>query len=68
MTITLESTSDTYDCETCGTSWADGFKIFFDGKLAIELKPVAHCCGGDSFTPEDALVEIIKHLGHDIIL
>ena len=68
MTFRLVETTDSYDCETCGTSWAEGYKVYRDGALWLELKPVAHCYGGDNFTLADALQKIIEELGHTVTL
>lgn len=68
MNIRVVETSDSFDCETCGSSWATGYNIYFDDVLSIAMKPIAHCYGGDHFTIEDALQEIIKELGHTLLL
>lgn len=64
--VKIERTSDVHRCETCGSSWAEGAKIFVDGKLVKELKPVAHCFGGQSFDDEDVLRATLAHFGHEL--
>jgi len=62
----IKTIHDDYDCETCGASYAEGYQIYRDGKLVHEMKPVAHCYGGESFTVEDWAIWIIRDLGHDV--
>jgi hypothetical protein len=67
MDIKIEWTSDiSTDCETCGMSSAYGADVYFDGDLVLELKPVAHCTGGTSFTEEEVYEEVFKLLGHNL--
>jgi hypothetical protein len=68
MNIRIAETSDSYSCETCGSSWATGFNIYFDNVLTVVMKPVAHCMGGDDFTIEDALKAALEELGHTLSL
>ena len=64
--ISVEYLFDTYDCDTCGNSYAEGFKVSKDGKEWFELTPHAHCYDGDNFTKQDLLKEILERLGHTI--
>lgn len=58
-------TSDTSsDCETCGTSYAEGFKAFINDELLDEFEPHAACFGGDSCTEEEAYRRILEKLGY----
>jgi hypothetical protein len=66
MKYTIRSISDDYDCETCGSSYAEGYEIFKDGELVHVLKPIAHCYGGDSFDGDDLLTWILTDLGHSV--
>jgi len=61
--ISIEWTQDVYDCETCGMSWADGGKIYIDGKMVDEVEPVAYCSGGISASEDELLVLALAHMG-----
>lgn len=65
-TIRIERLSDEHDCETCGTSWADGANVYIDDELALELEPCAACFDGDHFTDEDVLHRIFRHFWHTV--
>jgi hypothetical protein len=65
--IKIEWPSDTYDnCELCGTSWAEGAKVYVDEKLALDLSPAAHCYGGAHYEQTDVYDRILRHLGHTV--
>ncbi len=65
--VTVEYLSDTYSgCETCGTSYAEGFRVSVDGKEFFTLEPLADCVGGQSFTLEDAMVRLLREWGHEL--
>jgi hypothetical protein len=66
--IRIEKTWDSVDCETCGCSYADGARIYIDGLLVEELKPVASCFGGESYDDEAVFAAALKHLGHKLVL
>lgn len=68
MGIKIEWLSDSYECDTCGVSFADGARVTIDGDKdrSFELIPVAHCFGGDHWTSEEVYQKIIQHLGWDI--
>jgi len=55
-----------HNCETCGTSYAEGARVIIDGKVELELKPVAHCFGGDNWDQGEVYEEILKKLGHEV--
>lgn len=63
-TIRIEWLTDSYDCETCGGSFAEGARVYIDGAIAIEMEPVAHCFGGANFAESDVFERILRHLGH----
>lgn len=67
MQIRIEWTYDSYDCETCGGSYADGANVYIDGQLALEFVPVAHCYDGDNFERDYVYAQIFKHLGHEVV-
>jgi hypothetical protein len=53
-------------CETCGTSWAEGYIVFVDGQEVICKEPIASCYGGQHFSEEDLLKDILGHFGHEL--
>lgn len=66
--ITIEWLSDTYDgCETCGTSWAEGARVFIDGEMALDMSPSAYCFGGAHYDQSDVYERILRHLGHTVV-
>lgn len=64
--IKIEWLTDNHRCETCGTSWSDGARVFIDGKPAIELLPVAHCFGGEHYEQHEVYARVFQHLGHTL--
>lgn len=65
--IRIEWLTDRHECEVCGSSYAEGANVFIDDRLSLELKPVAHCFGGDDYQQDRVFSEILKHLGHEIV-
>lgn len=65
-TIRIEWLSDTWDCETCGMSFAEGARVYVDGKLSLDLPPSAHCFGGNNYEQSEVFERILKSLGHEI--
>ena len=66
MKIEITTNRDTHECETCGTSYADGGTVKVDGELIIDLQAVAHCWGGQSFSQDELLVLALMKLGHTV--
>lgn len=64
--IRIEWLHDSHSCETCGTSYAEGARVFIDGALALDLKPVAHCYDGASYYDSDVYRRILTHIGHTV--
>jgi len=61
-TATIEWSEDSYDCETCGTSYATGAKITLNGKVIMDKPAVAHCYDGVDVSTEEAYLAIITAL------
>lgn len=61
--IRINTTQDVWECDTCGTDWAEGGEIFVDDILVDEVVPVAHCYGGTSATDYELLLLALAHLG-----
>lgn len=64
--INIEWLTDTYDCDTCGMSWAEGARVTHQGEVIIDMIPGAHCFGGNSYDPSTVFEAILKHLGYDV--
>lgn len=65
--IKIEWLTDTYDnCELCGTSWAEGARVFVDDALVLDLAPVAHCQGGAHYDQADVYDRLLRHLGYTV--
>lgn len=62
--ISIEWLSDCHQCETCGSSYAEGAVVSIDGAVAIEMRPTAHCFGGKNYDQAEVFERILKHLGH----
>lgn len=65
-TIRIEWLSDSHGCETCGTSYAEGARVFVDGKPVIELLPFADCFGGAHHDWPEVVDALLTHLGHTV--
>ena len=48
-------------CETCGSSYAQGFRAYLDGELIDEFVPHAACYDGDSIESDDVWIRLFKH-------
>ena len=70
MKYKIQTVFDDYDCETCGSSYAEGFFVTEEGSPLpiVNLIPLAHCTGGKEFELSDALNQILIKLGHEVEL
>lgn len=66
MKIEIKTLSDSYDCETCGGSWAEGGVVYVDGLEVLRREPVAYCYGVPSFSEHDLLVMTLKKIGVEV--
>lgn len=64
--IKIEWLSDSYDCDTCGTSYATGARVYRNDKLILNLLPTAHCYGGSDYSEEDVYKAIMESLNYSI--
>lgn len=55
---------DSYDCESCGCSYATGAEVYIDGVLVLDFTPTAHCYSSQSYNEDFIYSEIFKHLGY----
>lgn len=66
--IRIEWLTDTSDCDQAGCSggWAGGARVYFDGELALDLSPVAHCYYSINYDSEEVFARILSKLGHNL--
>ena len=64
--IETEWLDDSYDCETCGPSYADGAIVKIGGAVALDLTPHAHCYSGSNYSQSDVYKAILEHLGYQV--
>lgn len=66
--IRIEWLTDTSDCDQagCGGGYAGGALVYFDGELALDLSPVAHCYDSISYDSEEVFARILSKLGHNL--
>lgn len=53
---------DSHDCDTCGSSYADGATIYLDGKQILDLVPIAHCYDNVHYYDIDIFIAIADYL------
>lgn len=67
MQVQIKWMSDHHECETCGTSYADGAIVTFENTIpAIHMIPHAHCYDGEDYDAETVYKEILRRLGHTV--
>lgn len=57
---------DEHDCETCGSSWAEGAEVYLNGTLILSRSPIAACFDAASYSADDIYRAILDHLGFAI--
>lgn len=65
MKIKINWLYDEYECEDCGTSYAEGAEILINTNRYV-LKPVAHCFSNSTYSHEEVYKFILEKLGHEI--
>ena len=59
----IEYLRDETDCETCGSSYASGYKIYFEGECVVDKTPYAHCYSGADYYEDSPHKDILEHMG-----
>lgn len=57
---------DQHECETCGYSYAQGYKIYKDEKLVIDKTPISHCYDSLNYDQSNAAFDILNLEGIEI--
>lgn len=57
---------DHHECETCGYSYAQGYKIYKDDKLVVDKEPIALCFDSANYDPSHAAFDILNLEGIQI--
>jgi hypothetical protein len=64
--IKIKWLSDSHDCDTCGSSYAEGAEITMpDGSVSI-LPAIAHCYAGESYDSQYVYEAILYKLGYKV--
>jgi len=64
--ITVEWLFDSFECDCCGVTYAEGAKVSKDGEPLLDLSPAAHCMGSDHYDAADVYRLTFVALGHTI--
>jgi hypothetical protein len=64
--IIIEELYDETDCETCGSSYATGFRVYIGDELKYNYEPRAHCYDSVSYEIEDVYKQILADLGYEV--
>lgn len=59
---------DEHDCDTCGSSYAEGARVYFDDVSVLDMEPCAHCFDGNTYTKEQVYNRILVELGHMVVI
>ena len=66
LKIEIITDDDIHECEICGSSFAEGGKVYVDGVLVIDKPATAHCYGSSDNSPSDLMVLALDKLGQSI--
>lgn len=60
--------TDWHDCEVCGSSAAEGYKVFINDSKepVIERIPSAYCYDSEEFDSKQLLIDILNQFGHEV--
>jgi len=65
-TATITYSEDSYDCEDCGLSYANGCTLETSDGITLCATACAACYGGSDTTVEDVLRQLLEHLGYEV--
>ena len=64
--IKVIQTVDQRDCETCGSSYAEGGRIYIDEELVYEFNPHASCFNSLNMKYEDLMQKAFELIGYEM--
>jgi hypothetical protein len=64
--IEVTPIKDAYECDDCGTTFAEGYEVTIDGKPFGDYYPDPHCCKCLEYGFDTVMIDVLKHLGHDL--
>ena len=64
--IRIVYTDDDYDCETCGSAYATGAKIYINGILSLNLVPKAHCFNQINYDHNEIMRRALELVGIEL--
>ena len=64
--LAIEWLTDDHDCETCGSSWAEGAIVRLNGEVILNMSPCAYCYDSTSYSSDQVYRAILEHLGYAI--
>jgi len=62
--IKIIQTEDSYECDDCGWSHAEGGRVYIDDVLIFEFQPSAYCYDSDEISVEELLYQACQHFGN----
>lgn len=65
QSIKIKWLSDKHDCDTCGSSWAEGAEVTMPDGNVLTFTPIAHCFDGQSFDQQYIYEAILRELEYD---
>ena len=64
--IKIKWLHDSYDCETCGLSYAEGAFVTLDENVLLDLEPAAHCFESNHWDCDTVYKLILEKIGHHV--
>jgi len=61
--IEIRWLKDSYECDDCGLSVADGAVVVIDGEEAVDMTPCAHCYDGSDYDESEVYRAILERFG-----
>lgn len=66
--IRIERITDSHDCETCGSTWAEGAIVYLDDEVFLEFIPIAHCYDGNNYYDDFIYAQVLAKLGYEVVV
>lgn len=65
--VDIEWSTDSHECDDCGTSFAKGAIVRVDGIEILHSPASAYCYGGTNLEAEEVYRKILEHFGCTIM-